>query len=265
MAARFPSSPSRAPLVVAHRGGSALAPENTMAAFDRAVSLGVDGLELDVRLSRDGVVMVHHDRDLGRTANATGPLAALTADELARVDAAHAFGAPDGFPLRGRGIGIPRLADVLARHRDVFVVIELKGRDPAVARAAVADVRDADAADRVCFGGFARAPLAEVRRLAPEIATSAGREETRLALYLSWIGARPPFARYRAFQIPECAGSTRVVSPRFVRVAHRGGRAVQVWTVDRAEDMHRLFDWGVDAVITDRPDVGMRVKAERGG
>src|SRR5262245_15820892 len=97
-------------LVFAHRGGSALAPENTMPAFERGLAEGADGLELDVHLSRDGVVMVHHDPALDRTTNASGPLAAHTADELARVDAAHAFGADRGFPFRGRGIGIPTLA-----------------------------------------------------------------------------------------------------------------------------------------------------------
>ena len=74
MSVRFPREPARVPLVFAHRGGAALAPENTMPAFERAVALGVHGLELDVGLSRDGVVMVHHDAHLDRTTDATGPL-----------------------------------------------------------------------------------------------------------------------------------------------------------------------------------------------
>src|ERR671916_49981 len=77
------------PLVYAHRGGAALRPENTIAAFDHGLALGADGLELDVHLSKDGVVVVHHDASLERTTDARGPLGAYTADELARVDAGY--------------------------------------------------------------------------------------------------------------------------------------------------------------------------------
>src|SRR5437879_11417257 len=104
---------STRPLVFAHRGGAALAPENTMAAFDRGLALGADGLELDVRLSRDGVVVVHHDRKLDRTTNLRGPLAGFEAHELARADAGYGFGHRDANPFRGLGIGIPRLDSVL--------------------------------------------------------------------------------------------------------------------------------------------------------
>src|SRR5437762_52379 len=114
------------PLVFAHRGGSALAPENTMAAFDNGLALGADGLELDVHLSRDGRVVVHHDRTLDRTTNLRGVVAGHTADELARADAGSRFQRNGSFPFRGRGIGVPLLADVLARFRDVPIVIELK-------------------------------------------------------------------------------------------------------------------------------------------
>src|SRR5436189_6426851 len=84
------------PLVYAHRGGAALRPENTLAAFDHGLSLGADGLELDVRLSRDGVVVVHHDASLERTTNGHGPLEQCSPEELARLDAAYRFG-PGGL------------------------------------------------------------------------------------------------------------------------------------------------------------------------
>src|SRR5262252_8539584 len=95
------------PLVFAHRGGSALAPENTIAAFDNGLALGADGLELDVHLSRDGVVVVHHDRLLDRTTALRGPIAERTADELGRA-------------------GIPSLEDVLVRYREPRVIVEMK-------------------------------------------------------------------------------------------------------------------------------------------
>ena len=242
----------------AHRGGSALAPENTIAAFDQGLSLGADGLELDVHLSGDGRVVVHHDVTLDRTTDMTGRVADHTADELARADAGYSFRPGQGHPFRGRGIGVPTLAEVLARYRDAPIIIELKMNVPELARATLDVVRSASALDRVCLGSSGRRVLREARRLEPAVATSAAREEVRWALYRSWcrwpIG---PDARigYQGYQVPEWAGRTRVVSRRFVDIAHRAGLGVQVWTVDEESDARRLLDWGVDGLITDRPDV----------
>src|SRR5512140_1750062 len=108
------------PLVFAHRGGSALAPENTIAAFDNGLRLGADGLELDVHLSRDGVVVVHHDRMLDRTTTLRGLIAERTAEELRRA-------------------GVPTLAEVLARYREPRVIVEMKVNAAQLA-AAVVDV-----------------------------------------------------------------------------------------------------------------------------
>jgi len=255
------------PLVYAHRGGAALRPENTIVSFDYGLSLGADGLEFDVRLSRDGVVVVHHDETLERTTNGTGPVSSLTADELARIDAGHWFTPVDGrrkpdrsagpFPYRGQGHGIPRLRQVLARYPGVSLIIELKTNDPELARLAVEDVRAEKATDRVAFGSFGWRVLRTARRLDPRIPTGASREEVRLALYRSWV--RWPLGNegYREFQVPERSGPTRIVSRHFVAHAHRAGLKVKVWTVNEPADMRRLLDWGVDALISDRPDLAV--------
>jgi len=207
-----------------------------MAAFDNAAALGADGLELDVHLSRDGVVVVHHDRTLDRTTPLGGPVADRTASELARA-------------------GVPRLDEVLERHREARVIVEMKVNRPALAEAVVRVVTRADAVDRVCLGAFGVRVLRAARAIEPAIATSAGREEVRWALYRSWVRWPLAGAAYDGFQVPEVAGRTRVVSTRFVRAAHRAGLGVQVWTVDAADDARRLIEWGVDALITDRPDI----------
>ena len=230
-----PPTPGR-PLVFAHRGGSALAPENTMAAFANAMALGADGIELDVHLSSDGVVVVNHDTTVDRTTPGRGSVALMTAAELATLD-------------------VPALADVLRQFRDTRVIVELKVNSKQLAHAVVDVVRRADAVDRVCAGSFGRRALNAVRGLAPALATSAAREEVRWALYQSWIRRAPGGAKYAGFQVPEMSGGTRVVSPRFVELAHKAGLGVQVWVVDREEDARRLVSWGVDALITDRPDV----------
>jgi glycerophosphoryl diester phosphodiesterase len=224
------------PLVFAHRGGGALAPENTIAVFDNGLALGADGLELDVHLSRDGEVVVHHDRTLNRTTTLTGPIADRDADELRRAQ-------------------VPSLAEVLARYRDVRIIVEMKVNRPELAAATVAVIRRAGAVDRVCLGSFGWRVLRAARAIEPRLATSAAREEVRWWLYRSWC--RWPVARvgYSGFQVPEVSGPTRVISPRFVDYAHRAGLGVQVWTVDAEDDARRLLGWGVDALITDRPDV----------
>lgn len=226
-----------------------------MAAFDNGAALGADGLELDVHLSRDGRVVVHHDRTLDRTTNLRGAVAEYTAAELGRADAGYHFRRDGAFPFRRRGLGVPLLSDVLARHRDVPIVIELKVNAPELAAAVVDVVRTADAVDRVCLGSFGLRVLRAARQLEPAIATSAAREEVRWALYRSWC--RWPVSRvaYRCYQVPEWSGRTHVVYPGFVRAAHRATLPVQVWVVDTESDARRLLDWDVDALITDRPDV----------
>lgn len=250
--------------VFAHRGGAGLAPENTLAAFDRGLALGADGLELDIRLSRDGVVVAHHDATLDRTTDGTGPVADRTADELARADAGHRFGADGGFPFRGQGFGVPRLREVLARYPSVPMIIEMKVDSADLAERAIADIRAAGAAGHVALGSFEQRVLDSARGCAPDIPTGASTDEVRWALWrarLFWPIRRTP---YRLLQVPEVRRGTRVVSPRFVRAAHGANLPVQVWTVDREDDMRRLLDWGIDALITDRPDLAVRIVKERG-
>jgi glycerophosphoryl diester phosphodiesterase len=246
-------------LAFAHRGGAALRPENTLLAFDHGLLVGADGLEFDVQLSRDGVVVVHHDATLERTTNGIGRLAEYSADALAQLDAAFHFRGIDGERFMGRGHGIPRLAQVLARYPSVPLIIELKGRDPELGRRAAAEVQAAGALDRVWFGGYSRATLRAVREAAPDARTSGAREEVRWFLYRSWLGLAPTRTAFQAFQVPEMAGRTRVVSPRFVQAAQRAGVPVQVWTVDRPADMERLLEWGVEGLISDRPDLAAQV------
>lgn len=249
------------PQVFAHRGGCALGPENTIAAFDLGRAAGADGLELDVHMSSDGVIVVCHDDLLDRTTNATGPIQACTAADLARVDAGHTFAdTAGGFPFRGLGIGIPTLRDVLARYRDMIIIIEMKEDSAAMGRAVAAEVRAADAVDRVCAAGYGQRSLDAARASLPEMATSASRPEAQWAVYRSMAGVPVRRAAYNAFQVPETAGWLRIISPRFIRHVHHAGRRIQAWTIDDETDMRRLLGWGIDGLISNRPDVAVRVR-----
>jgi glycerophosphoryl diester phosphodiesterase len=201
---------------------------------------------------------VHHDASLERTTNGIGPVAALTADELEQLDAGYNFGGPER-PYRGKTGGVPRLETVLRRYPTAWLIVELKLNAPELAHRTLDLIRGAGALGRVALGSFGTRVLHAARAYDPPILTGASREETRLALYRSWFRWPVRHRKYDAFQVPEFAGSTRVVSPRFVRYAHDAGLAVQVWTVDEPADMRRLLGWGVDALITDRPDIAVEV------
>lgn len=251
---------SSRPLVFAHRGGCALGPENTLAAFDRGLAAGADGLELDVHLSADGVAVVHHDATLDRTTSASGPLASRPVAELARIDAGCRFAAGGAFPFRNQGVGIPTLAEVLRRYPDTRMIVEMKVNSREMGEAVARDARRADAAGRVCAAGYGALSAAAARAALPEMACSACHAEVRLAVYRTW--ARWPVRRapYGGYQVPEWTGALRIVSRRFIRSAHEAALKVQVWTVDREHDMRRLLEWGVDGLISNRPDVAVRMR-----
>ncbi len=247
------------PAVIAHRGGSKLRPENTLAAFDHAASLGVDGLECDVHLSRDGEPVVIHDPTLDRTTDASGPVSALTADELARVDAGYRFGEADGFPHRGRGIGVPRLSTLLRRHADLPLVVELKGAGIDIVSPVLEVIRDAGAEGRVLFGGFELAVMREARRLAPHIPTSASRDELKSALIRSRFRLGPRRSGFVALQVPYRFRGNRILLSPLVRAARRRGFPVHAWIVDEEAEMREILKWGVTGIISDRPDIALSV------
>jgi glycerophosphoryl diester phosphodiesterase len=141
------------------------------------------------------------------------------------------------------------------------MIIEMKGGEPDLARAVAASIRRAAAVERICVGSFYQPSIDTLRAEHPEIATSASQEEARWMLHRSWV--RWPWVRprpYCEFQVPEHAGRMRVVSPNFLRHVHREGHAVQVWVVNDRADMHRLFDWGVDGIISDVPDLAVAAR-----
>jgi glycerophosphoryl diester phosphodiesterase len=136
--------------------------------------------------------------------------------------------------------------------------VEVKAGTIAAATAVVDVIRTAGAASRVCVGSFSLRALRAVRSLEPTLATSAGRAEGQWALYRTWFGLGLGRVKYRAFQVPERAGRLTVVSPALIRSAHQSNLAFHVWTVNERDDMWRLLDWGVDGLISDRPDAAVR-------
>jgi glycerophosphoryl diester phosphodiesterase len=251
-------------MLVAHRGGSALAPENTMVAFRQATEMWwADMLEMDARLTRDGHVVVIHDETVDRTTNGTGRVADLTLAEIQALDAGHRFrDESGGHPFRGKGAVVPTLAEVLETFADVWINVECK--ESAVAGPLRALVAHHAADHRVLIAAERESGRRGARGHPGPWGASL---EQGLLFWILHVlpGGSPYTPRADILQVPERYKGLRVVTPRFVRAAHRLNLPVQVWTVDDAEDMRRLLAWGVDGIQTDRPDVLSRVLTELAG
>lgn len=246
------------PLHIAHRGGAGLYPENTMAAFEAAVNHHrTDALEIDVHLSADGVVMVCHDETLDRCTDATGPVSARTAAELAKVDAGYRFTADEGasFPFRGKGIGIPRLDAVLAAFPRLPFNIEVKSGDPALVAGFAKVVRAAGATRRICCGGEHDAVGEALVEALPEATHFYPTNAATMFVLTALQGGDPPVdPRYTVLDMPAEFGGMPLITPKLVEAAAKHGRFINVWTIDETAEMHRLLDLGVGGIMTDRPD-----------
>jgi len=246
------------PQVIAHRGGAGLRPENTLAAFEHARALGVDMLEMDVRATADGKLVVLHDASVERTTDGRGRVDALTLAELKTFDAAYHWSTDGGrsTPLRGAGIRVPTLAEVFERFPDMRMVVEIKPAQPALAQTLCTLIRRARMASRVLVASMHAANLDAFRRACPAVATSMGPEEARLfyvASLLRLSAALSPDAQ--ALQIPYALGEQVLASAQLLGAAHARNLKLHVWTLNDEARMHRALAIGVDGIMTDRPDL----------
>ncbi len=258
------------PLFFAHRGGAKLAPENTIAAFENGVALGADALELDIQTTREGELVVIHDTTVDRTTNGTGPVSSFTLEELRKLDAGYHFTPDEGqtFPFRGKGHIIPTLAEVFEQFPTLRVNIDLKESTAVRERRLWELIRKMRIEERVLVAsGDLHEPILRFRHFSGgRVATSASAKEIRSFVLAHFARAtrllRPV---YDALQVPEIHRGVRVVSESMVEAAHRLGLEVHVWTVDERETMERLLGWGVDGIMSDRPDVLAEVMAAANG
>jgi glycerophosphoryl diester phosphodiesterase len=242
------------PLLIAHRGGARLAPENTIAAFRNAIDAwGADMLEMDVRATRDGEVVVIHDETVDRTTEGTGPVASLTWAHARELDAGYRFRDLHGdHSFRGEGVRIPRFEEVLEELPGVRLNVEAK--DGRSAQGLVEAVLRHGAQDRVLVA----AEWERNRRRVRGYPGPWGASRRNLAGFL--LLARAPFGRFftpgcDVLQVPLEHRGFRILTRRFLAESHRRNLPVHAWTVDDPEDMRRLLAWGVDGIQTDRPDL----------
>jgi len=253
------------PRLFGHRGAAAVAPENTLVSFARAISDGADYLELDVHATADGHVVVIHDPTVDRTTDGTGSVKELTIEALRRLDAGYRFAGPDGgFPARGQGLGIPTLEEVLDAFPHTPLTVEVKQSEPPVAERVAQILVAYGAAERVVVAAGNDVIMAGLRPAcvahgiatsfsAGEIAEFVGRVvERRLAAY------RPPAA---ALQVPPEWGGIQVITAATVAAAHALGVEVHAWTINEEAEMEQLLALGTDGIMTDVPALGRSVIA----
>jgi glycerophosphoryl diester phosphodiesterase len=246
-------------LVIAHRGSSSEAPENTLPAFDAAVRRGADAVELDVRLTADGAPVVIHDATLDRTTDRTGPLAALTLAELRAVDAGWHFTRDLGrtHPYRGREVRVPTLGEVLWAFPKLSILVEIK---EATAQEAVRRVLlQEDAAARCVVASEHREALLAFDD--PPFVRGASAPEISALYRAALLRRRVVSPRYRMLSVPLRYRGLPVPTSGFVAAARANGCAVHVWTVDSPDTARRLWRRGVSGIVTNVP--GTLVEARR--
>jgi glycerophosphoryl diester phosphodiesterase len=262
----FRSLPAVRPLVIAHRGGQYIFPENTLAAFTAAAKLGVDALEMDVHRTADGVPVVIHDETVDRTTDGTGRVEQFTLAELKRLDAGYRFSPPgrEGeHPFRGTGVDIPTLREVFEALPHVPMIVEVKENDPELADAVVTLIREYDRADRTMPASFHHDILVRFRTSCPEAVTHASEREVVRFVVAAWLRleglVNPP---YGAIMVPPRKGIIPVPSRRVLRAARKRNLFTAVWSIEDPAEMRVLAARGVDAWTTGRPDLAVEVRKE---
>lgn len=240
------------PLVCAHRGRSGVAPENTLAAFEAAIEIGADFLELDVRRSADGEIVCIHDATVDRTTDGSGTVAEMTLAELRALDA----GSWKSESYAGERI--PLLTEVL-EHIAPRIVVDIEIKDRGIAEAVVQHIRAADALRRVTVVSFDPGDLVAAKAAEPTLAcgliTSGPEDDSREAahaLIASALGAGANFISCRHTSVTDT----------LVRECHLAGLALMAWTMDEPADLRRMVELRVDALVSNYPQRALAIVGE---
>lgn len=245
------------PVIIAHRGGKGLAPENTLAAMGAGLQAGAHIIEFDLRATRDLGLVAMHDETVDRTTNGTGAVRELTLEQVLALDAGYRF-SPDGgrtFPMRGQGIGVPTLHEILVAFPGQRLLIDVKETDRAVVERVSQVIAGHQATQRVLVTSFHDTTNRIWKELNPTAARGTGERET-LITYLHHRLRLMSFYQPEtdALQVPEFSGTTRVLTAGLVRDAQAKNMRVYVWTIDDPKEMRRILAMGVDGIITGYPD-----------
>ncbi len=229
--------------VIAHRGASAISPENTIISFKRAIEIGTDAIETDVQMTKDGHLILIHDEQLERTTNGTGAVKDYTLEEIKQLDAGTWFSSIYG------GESIPTLDEFfrLIYPTSLWVNIEIKDGFilyPGIEEALVEKIREYHMEERVIISSFNHYSIVKVKSIAPELETA--------VLYLE--GLYEPWKYGKQLVAIALHPDKNLVFPELVQGAHQEGMKVFPFTIDEREQMRSLIGMGVDGIMTNKPD-----------
>ena len=241
-----------------------------MFGFEKAVEIGSDVLEMDAHLTKDSQIVLMHDEEVDRTTDGTGLIEDKTLAEIKQLDAAYEWSIDEGktFPYRGKEIQVPTLEELFQKFPRMRYLIEIKLTGNPIDRPLCDLIRKYGMQEKVIIGSFHDEAMRNFRAACPEVATSAARTEVRNYILLGKVflwGFVVP--HYQAIQPPydpaESLGMT-IMTERFVRESHAKNIRIEPWTVNDPELMKQYVEWGVDGIITDRPDLMLEVLKEMG-
>lgn len=239
---------------IAHGAGQGHAPPDTLEALELADAMGADVLEIDLQLTKDGVLVLHHDDTLDRITDMKGPIAAKTWAELQQADSGY-HTVINGQSFRGKGIRIARLEQAFSRFPAKRWVIEIKNDNEAASTRLCQLISQFDETDRVIVASFHDGAMKTFRKACPKVATAYSSDEVRLFLIASHLRmSRFVQSPGVALQIPTHAAGFDLTDPHFVRTAQSRGLKVQYWTINEPKEMRQLVASGADGIMTDYVD-----------
>jgi glycerophosphoryl diester phosphodiesterase len=251
------------PLVIAHQGGELLAPSNTMAAFTNAVNMGVDVLETDLHITKDGYLVAIHDPTVDRTTNGHGKIAVMTLKEIQKLDAGYHFKDLKGnYSFRGKGLYIPTAEEMFQSFGNVRIEMEIKDDNPPerideIASKLWALIKQYHMEDKFLVASFDQDILNTFEKYAKgRVATSAGRQEVKSFVVFHNFFLRNLYTPHvDAFQIPTEDSGFDLTDKKLIEGTHRRGMEIHYWTIDDPKTMKKLIATGADGILTNRPDL----------
>lgn len=258
------------PVILAHRGGAGIAPENTMAAFTKSAELGVHGFEIDIRLTDDEEIIVFHDEYLDRTTDGAGKVADMTLEKLRSFELGYHFTDLEGQQsYRGKGERVVTLRELLDKFPQMHINIDMKDSPETYEGSLLPSklwrlIESLNVQDRVVVTSFYDEQIDRFNLYAQNrIALGAGENEVKKA-YSAFTSQFGHLYQPRAdvFQIPVKSSLFRLDSPRFIAFLESRNVPVHYWTIDEADVMRTLITAGAKGIITDRPDIAVEVLAE---
>lgn len=259
------------PMVIAHRGGSTL-PENTIPAFKHSEQIGVDVLEFDIHMTKDGHLVAIHDFTVDRTTNGTGTVDSFTLEELEQLDAGYYFTDRDGkYPFRNEGITIPTVAEIFDQFSHMYMNVEIKAQYPKDGASEIEAklwqlIQQYEMEDKVLLASFDQKIINKFNELAHrQVAISGGKNEvTKFVLLHKFFLSKLYHPKVDALQVPTKASIFNLKDKKLIHGANNLHMQTHYWTINDEETMRELLQLGANGIITDDPELLIEVMKELG-